>query len=74
MALTIAAIASFIDLVVSLMSSSHMINLVELDLLIYSLNGALDGSPEGRVTCVRLILIVKGEESCIADSAMIESS
>ena len=61
MALTVATQTPLMYLVVSFVPGSHFIDLIELDFLVYGLNGALDSSPESGIARVRLKLVIKGE-------------
>lgn len=59
---------------VCLMPSPHLVNLVQLHLFVYCCHGPLDGSPEGGIASVGLVLVVECEQPGIANSAVIESS
>jgi hypothetical protein len=77
MRLALSAFASFIVLLFMIRFYSGIIYVIKVDQRIFLLNylySVLNPSPKGSKTTFRLKLWIKGEESCVANYAMIESS
>lgn len=66
------ALAALVGGVVGPELGPHLVDLVEKDLLVVSSDGPLQRTPESSVACVRVVLVVEGEQPGIADHAVVE--